>query len=564
MTMGTVIAVTPSWEPLGNSENTYYVFSFRSHQVWGLHGANGVKAALLEIDSLENWVKKYPSSQNAKNVADGLVPMAEGAAPAAQFSVTKAVNEVLDACFKAGLYIPQKVRGVGVWEDKGRMVFNSGNGLWQIGKDGELVKVEALEGSPNVYEKDAASVELAAPLTDSELAEISQAVRGLAWREPLMADHALGWPVIAVLAGIMRWRPHLSLTGQFESGKSKFIEKFVAPILAGLLISQQGNTSEAFFRRAIGRSSRPGLLDEAESENNKSESNFTSISELARASSGGQATGIGKCGPGNTVKTFLCRSAFMFSSIGSGFTKASDLSRWTEVELVKRDNEKEFAAFLAMSEKFNDGTWSGRFIATCLKYAPKFLKNADLLTAALKEIGKTPREADQLGISMAAALMYQSGGPALTEKTAKVFAEAVWDGKKSIRGYDPDDQKCLKTLQEMPLRDRDNKTWTVQELVEIIAEKRRTDDELRGADELLRANGIRVIFGDDGKATHVAVLDSHRALKHGFPKEFQMWSKRLRRFPNIERANTRVNKSAATMATKLPISLFISPDGEDV
>jgi 5S rRNA maturation endonuclease (ribonuclease M5) len=519
------------WKAAGHDCGVYYVFLKKSGQLRHFKGAVGVRNALLEMAPLSEWIATNPNEDGDGIAKDG------------------ATNHVIESCMKAGLFDPNIVRSVGSWPDEGRVVFNSGSCLYVV-KDGKPEKVEGDFSSRYIYEMHPQAVKVGRVMTGEERALLSKAVRLLNWRVGLMADFVLGWLVIAVLAGVTRWRPHLFLTGESGAGKSTLLHKFVLRILSGFIIARQGTTTEASFRGLIGHSSRPCAFDEAERNNNRGEARVSGVTELARASSSGDGTPISRSNPEGQVRNFTCQSAFIFSAIGSGFELKADMSRFTEVELMPHGTKEAFEQFENIMAGFGKDL-PANFIATSLAYAPYFEVNHAKLIAALEK--RMPRRsADQLGMTLAASLMFESQWRELTPEQATALAACIVEEMPVETSETVTDQSaCLTMLQESDIALSSGQKIKVQQAIERAYMATESDEYKT----LLKWNGIMC------ETDAVVVKESHKFLMSVF-KDTQFdkkWTGYLRRIKGaVARVNVRWNAGGGPQkGTRIPLEFFI-------
>ncbi|WP_196300452.1 hypothetical protein, partial [Streptococcus pneumoniae] len=76
-------------------------------------------------------------------------------------------------------------------------------------------------------------------------------------------------------------------TGPAGAGKSWVLNNILTPAIGRIGIKRDGGTSEAGIRKILGISSRPFLLDEAESQNGQRQIETEKILALLRGASSG-------------------------------------------------------------------------------------------------------------------------------------------------------------------------------------------------------------------------------------------------------------------------------------
>lgn len=68
-------------------------------------------------------------------------------------------------------------------------------------------------------------------MTDEDGQRLFDLANAFRWRNPGSGAMLAGWCALAPVAGALRWRPHLWITGGTGSGKSTVMKRFVVPLL---------------------------------------------------------------------------------------------------------------------------------------------------------------------------------------------------------------------------------------------------------------------------------------------------------------------------------------------
>ncbi len=332
-----------------------------------------------------------------------------------------AVEFLMRECHKLGLFTPGKsIRGPGVRRDFGadgapRLVVHAGaevliEGGWQPagGKIGAFIY-------PLGHRETRPDPRGAPP---GEVAELLDFIGSWAWRAPAHAPRLLlGWIGCAVVAGALRWRPHLQLTGGAGTGKTT-LELLVRGLLGSTALPVSAPT-EAGIRQMLGGAARAVIIDEIETDNME---RARRVVELARLASTDDQAPVSRGSAGGKAAQWPIRACFLFSSILHVKFRPQDLTRICVLELDR----------LAMGERADGespSAWAQARAQTLAKLGPglrrRMIDGFDRLQAniaayehAILAMGERARVADQLGTMLAAAATLLSDAPATAEEAA--------------------------------------------------------------------------------------------------------------------------------------------------
>ena len=216
-------------------------------------------ATLLTLAPLDYWETVTPAVRTGANW------------PAA-------LNLVVEQANKAGVFSLDRLRGRGVWMDGTKVVWHLGDRLEVDGQEVELIEHRSTHHYPRLpaLDVDPAS----APLSDAQGGEILAAVAAMGWATPLDHLHLVGWIVLASVCGALDKRPVLQITCGYGKGKTYTLTGVVAPLLAGLAISQS-NSTEAAVRQTLNTDALPVLLDESEGEDHQRREGHLKLARLS-------------------------------------------------------------------------------------------------------------------------------------------------------------------------------------------------------------------------------------------------------------------------------------------
>jgi len=326
---------------------------------------------------------------------------------------------LIEACNMLGIYDPETERGVGVWMDEGRQILNAGDRLFWPG--GDCLPPDFK--SKNVYVMGPRIGRLTAdPMSNTDAAEILKICLALTWKGKLSGYMLAGWIVTAMIAGAMRWRSHIVVTGEPGAGKSWVMDYILKVIMGKIALIRSGGSTEAKIRKDIGSTARPVIMDEAESETQKDRSNMELVYGLARKSSSGADMA-------NFNGVFPVKSSFCFAAINPRIIQGADLDRNTILHLVKnksktarddfRELEKRVAA--AITPEAAD-----RLLTRTFNNLPTILKNIETFADVLTEQEGSKRFGDQHGTLIAGAFSLTSTAEITPEAAKEWCAKHDW------------------------------------------------------------------------------------------------------------------------------------------
>lgn len=434
----------------------------------------------------------------------------EGAFPGKDsFNARMASDQLMRACYGAGVFNPDALRGRGVWLDEGRRVMHLGDRLLVDGIETPLTA----HRSAFIYEQARPlNISLGEALTDAEGRRFLALCRAIAWAEP-DRDGSLfaGWIVSALIGGALAWRPHLWLLAEGGSGKTWVHDNVVAPALGELALILQGKTTEAGIRGELGHDARPVLFDEAETQSDQDRARMQQAIDLARQASSEHSAPIVKGTKEGGSRRYMIRASFLFASINAGLTQAADESRFVTLSL-ESGSPDQFAALKAAHAEAMVPNLSGRMLARALAMVPTIRANADILAETIARTGAGRRAGDLLGTLLACQMSL------ITAKqiTSTDEAAAAIQGREWVRAaaaeakVAPEWERALAHLmQTEAMRRTTNGRMDAYTVSELIGACLGRTEELGAfeADAALRRMGLRVmgdrlVIGNRSDAMH--------------------------------------------------------------
>ncbi|WP_299085125.1 hypothetical protein [uncultured Ruegeria sp.] len=312
---------------LGTSGNRLY-FLDAHKQLRELAAKDVSRAMILHLFGSEtNWL--YELWPTFKKIEDGV-------AAVNGWDGTKAQESLMKACARRGLWNPvDHVRGRGAWQQTdGALIIHSGNALHL--SDGSQ-RTAGMVGN-YIYPAAVRSLEPAPPKKKDALdgksaaAELLTLLESWVWAREFDARLLLGWIAASMVAGALRVRPLVWVTGEKGTGKSSLVgEDGVIHHVFGSGILMTANTTAAGLYQKIGYDSLPVAIDEIEAKrgNQKTEA----VIELARqAYSGGMVL---RGGADHEGKEFRAMCPVLFGSILIPPLMPQDLSRLALLNLLE-------------------------------------------------------------------------------------------------------------------------------------------------------------------------------------------------------------------------------------
>jgi putative DNA primase/helicase len=515
--------------PLGHNRGVYYFLPNNGGQIIKKSAADLARIErLFDLAPLGFWETHY-------NV-DGKTSHSDMAKFAA--------NELIEVCHSIGVWDGKETRGVGVWREN----------IGPICNTGALIIGEGIKQRPNlfkgkhIYETGSNIIDLdIPPATDGEARALFDICTSLSWKRSQYGYLLSGWLVVAPIGGALRWKPHIWITGRSGSGKSTVMENIVKAILGDYAVCRDGGTTEPGVRKALGVSSRPFVMDEAESESAYDRQKMEAIIGLFRkASSGGVI--------GNADSHFQAMSCACFAAINPAVKETADKARITLLELEKDTRKDANARYLALMDMIHqtiEGNYSQRIFARTFARIDVLLHNISAFESAAADMFGDKRQADQLAPMIAGAQFLTDGGKISVTDARKWLELQDWQWYISI-SEETDAQKLVSKIMSsrisydtMGMR----REGAIGDLIELAHDG---GEHSRDADKGLRGYGLKL----DGDRLLVANGSSNlETLLRNTP--WTPWARTLGDYPGADNYG---NKSVYFMAgvTSKVVSLPIS------
>jgi hypothetical protein len=452
--------------PLGVYEGNYafYPKSLRSIKVIS---ANNLlqEATMLSIIDEDMLYKHFPKIDKETGATVG-------------YNAKKAGVFLMNECHKRGLCDPERIRGIGVWKDGGRIVVNTGAALVVAG---ENFGYDDFKSNYTYAQPGLEKIKLGAVCSEDEIKLIKDIVYGFNWAKPYHAHLMLGALVQAPIASAFRWRAHVWLTGAQGTGKSTLQSFVIKPLLGNLGKSFAGATTAAGIRQSLKCDPLAVCFDEAEVRSEADVKRIKEIISLARISSSDEQSVVKGSASGNAVE-YHCQSPFILSSIKPFLKEESDIARFALLELSQPGNSPEDAeAFKVLETSCMeiDEPFSERWIGSCIEALPRIEQNRIPVRSAMIALKLSPRTIDQYGQLIACAKAFKP------DIDLADFNEMLDETKEHTAEAEPINE--LNRLLDHDIRvpsQYGDKTITIRKAIELIDRGQRglTDDGFNSFD----------------------------------------------------------------------------------
>ncbi|MYA41494.1 MAG: hypothetical protein F4Z31_07065 [Gemmatimonadetes bacterium] len=231
---------------LGGTGDTFYLLTKHSRLLRSSSHELGSPRTLIKLAPRE-WYEKHFRTETRSGT---------------KIDWQSAGMDIVQESMRAGTFDPDTVRGIGCWEEDGKPLLNFGDRLYWSPE-----KATAL----NEYQGDNAYVSNAPPyltsqetnpLLQKEGQRIFELLTMIPWQQEASAVALAGWLVLAPFGGILRWRPHVCLTGPPGSGSSRVLRHIVHKLLGGMVYCPEATVNNTTFFKGLDRNRIPILIDD--------------------------------------------------------------------------------------------------------------------------------------------------------------------------------------------------------------------------------------------------------------------------------------------------------------
>jgi len=293
--------------PLGFTQDNRFAFRIQvTRQIDVLSAPQLITpAGLIAIAPAAFWRSQFPTVSHGQ--VTGFDPRA-------------AADALIGLAHAKGPFDPARIRGRGIWREDDRIIENL---------SGEPPRDTKFE-----YQCFAALPALTSPLNHRARMQVNELLEAFCWKTPGAARLLLGWTFIAPVCGALSWRPHIFVYGPKNGGKTTLM-RLIGELLNPLAIMVDGQSTEAGIRQLIGPDSRPVVMDEFESDQDRSR--MRRIIKLMRSASSVEGAVVRGTPEGHALQ-FSIRTTFCLAAINPTVVTPADRSRIVQLELGAHDN----------------------------------------------------------------------------------------------------------------------------------------------------------------------------------------------------------------------------------
>jgi len=322
-------------------------------------------------------------------------------------------------------------RGTGVWEDRGRIVVNTGNVLMVNGKvtpmtsiKSRYVYIKTLHNIPSVH---------ANPLTVEESQKLIDVCAMFNWEKIRSGAFLAGWIAVARIAGALPVRPHVWVSGEAGSGKSTILEALVKRGLGdnSAKLYGAGGTTEAGIRQTMQGTSIPMIFDEFETTDAKeTNARVDSILEMLRQSWKKNDSKVYKGSADGTAQSYTIQFAALVASIQVNLKNQADRTRFCVLELDAHNQRPD--QWELISKAITDITedYGERLFSRMVHMAPTILKSHEIIRDSVPA-GMTRRFGEQVGMLLAGYWALYSDSVVTTEEALGMISDLDLGEEKS-------------------------------------------------------------------------------------------------------------------------------------
>lgn len=394
---------------LGYNGTDFFYFPFHKKQIVKLSSSQHTLVNLLNLDTREAWEREFrtefvDSEGNTKRIGE-------------KEMLARAVNELIKAAHRVGVFRQEAMRGCGIWLDNSGMIVNCGDILY---RNGIPCRFENAADGGHVY---VASSRLfrrgVEPLDNYSAAKLRTVCEALTFEDKLSGALLAGWIVVAPICGALPYRPHIWITGGTGSGKSTVRDKIIRAALGNIALNVDAGTTEPSIRQQMGSDARPLMYDEAEPT-----PNMENVIELTRkASTRGMVTKFGQ-------NPFVAQYCACFFSVVPAINKSTDENRISLLVLKKNESPdalREYDDLLALIEETITPDFPERMLARTIDHLPTIIKNIYTFQRAARMVMRDGRASEQIGTLLGGLYFLGRTGEVTLDEAIDWIKQHDWD-----------------------------------------------------------------------------------------------------------------------------------------
>jgi len=403
-----------------NSRLVYFFFSFDAKSVIKLSPPSMNKSNLMMLAPINYWEDEFPKKTGV--------------------DIDAAQQFLMGRSHQIGPFRDKYIRGRGAWMDEEKLVIHTGETLLI---DKKLIPLRSFN-SRYVYEiGETLGFGNDRPLKNAESIELIKKMQWLGWDRDISAYLLAGWCVIAPFCGVLKWRPHVWVTGAAGTGKSYVMDNMIKRLMGEVAVVVQGKTTEAGVRGILQSDARPVLFDESDVDSYNDKERIQSILALARSSSYSDGGVISKGTQSGSARSYVIRSCFAFSSIGVQLNQQSDRSRFTMLSLKSFDGvrtKEEFAKFERGWNELVTEDFVHSLQSRTMELLPIIMANSKTFSDAASALIGNRRIGDQVGGMLAGAYSLTSSNEISYDDAYKWIEKRDWTEEKGLEATKDENQ----------------------------------------------------------------------------------------------------------------------------
>lgn len=501
---------------------------------------------------------------SSKELATECFPLYNEKFEVVGIDTSEAAEFIMQQCESRGIFNDNNIRGIGIFNDKDRIVINTGSKLIvneeEIPYDDFKSKYTYRElGQDVIWYQDEA--------TADDINTLMSLCSSLNWGDPLSKILYGGFITQAFLSPLYDWLSHLWIFGLHGNGKTT-VQQTTKDILGPLCVSMSGlSSTAASITQKLANNPFAISFDEAESHTDKDYIKMQAVIDLARQATRKQS--IYKGTPSGRAKQYFVNVPFILSSINYTLEHDSDRSRFALLELLPPTEE--YAEGGAIYNEYCDAKskitedFSQRLITYCFKRASHVLSWTPIVKTALAANGFTMRLADQYAGLIAGMLIWspdifqcsnQDEVKEYINNFINIFSTSFTVIKSNI-ALQTDHGDMLANILNSAIHVEDiykhNRLLIISDAIAMIASEKPTinDFDIETVQNVLQSFGIKYING------YIHIEDSN--LKLSKLINLKNWRSKLISQPGAKHSTSLFGK-ACRRTTYLPVFGVIDID----
>jgi putative DNA primase/helicase len=470
---------------LGFDDGRHYFIPKGSNIVKKIPFGQFSKSKLLELAPLSFWCMEFPIKTG--------------------FNIDSATDFIIRESESKGFFMPDNVRGAGVWYDDGKIIVNNGQTL----QDCENNKLEMSQSKYHYVMSDKKMGNLTGNVsTIEEGKNLIDLFLVQGFETNLEAFSVLGWSLIAPFGGILKWRPHLWITGPIQTGKSFLLENLIHPLTGPFSFVGSGKDSAAGLYRTLWKDPCPVIKDEMEPGRDRdTRKRIDEVLETARNASSDFSAYKTISNQHGGVDRFCIRSMFCFSSVVPYFTGDAIESRVLICRLknLARAKDKKKKTI----EIMNTGIYSdpGKFRRKIFKNLKNIIQSIEILKGIIKDVLHDDRKADNFAPLFAAFFSLIHDEIIEKKKIADYLADIL--SQLETSDDESDEDKLLKSIFDYHIKLDNTKVVSIAELILYSSDIMTVEEDKTAT---LNRHGIKIYEFKD-KVVYLAIARNHSQLK---------------------------------------------------